>query len=204
MGLATTVLRVVTGATVTGHGLQKLTGSFGGEGTEAVGRTFSQLGFEPGKPYAVATGATETVGGLLMATGLGTPFACAMVSGVMASAISKVHYKDGLWTSDRGLDFNLMVMASAFAIAGSGGGVLSLDGLRGKRRRGFVWAVAQLVVGVGAAVAVLTFAGRPARSTGEVPSVGEPGQQPQTNGDAQSTVDLSDQGRAKERSGSGA
>jgi putative oxidoreductase len=174
VGLAITVLRVVTGATMAGHGLQKLTYSFGGGGPEATGQTFEQMGFKPGRRYAVAAGATETVGGAFMATGLQAPLACAMVSGVMASAISKVHYKNGFWVSDRGFEYNLMIMAAAFAIAGSGGGALSLDGLRGRRRQGFGWALAQLLAGVGVASLLLSWAGRQERRDGDALGAREP------------------------------
>ncbi|MGC8626421.1 MAG: DoxX family protein [Acidimicrobiales bacterium] len=198
MGLATTVLRAATGATMAGHGLQKLTRSFGGGGLEEAGRSFEQLGFRPGKPYAMATGATEAVGGLLMVAGLCTPLACAMVSGVMASAISKVHYKNGFWAANKGFEPNVMLMASAFAIAGSGGGALSLDGLLGKRRQGFTWALAQLVVGVGTAAAVLKFSSRQAQPADGALSADGP------RNDISAEAGTSEQGKVAERPGAGA
>lgn len=160
MGFSITVLRVVTGATMLGHGLQKLTNSLGGNGPEAAGQQFEKMGFQPGREFAIATGVAETTGGALMVAGLGTPLACAMISGVMAGAIAKVHYKNGFWMSDRGFEYNLHIMAATFAVAGAGGGALALDGLRGKKHRGFGWALAQLAVGVGAAAGALSIAER--------------------------------------------
>jgi putative oxidoreductase len=160
MGLATTVLRVVTGATMAGHGLQKLTNSLGGQGPDDVAESFEKMGLKPGRPYAIATGAAETAGGLLMVAGLGTPLACAMVSGVMAGAIAKVHYKNGFWMTEHGYEYNLHILAATFAVAGTGGGSLTLDALRGKKHRGFGWALAQLAVGLGAAAGALAIAER--------------------------------------------
>ena len=160
MGFATTVLRVVTGATMAGHGLQKLTNSLGGQGQDATAESFEKMGFKPGRPFAIATGMAETAGGALMVAGLGTPFACAMVSGVMAGAIAKVHYKNGFWLTEHGYEYNLHILAATFAVAGSGGGALTLDALRGKKHRGLGWALAQLAVGVGAAAGALAIADR--------------------------------------------
>lgn len=168
MGLATTVLRVVTGATLAGHGLQKLTRSFGGGGPEAAGENFEQMGLKPGRQLAMVTGTTETIGGVLMVAGLQTPLACSMITGVMVGAIAKVHYKNGFWASGRGYEYNLHILAATFAVAGAGGGALSVDALRGKKRQGFGWALAQLAVGAGAAAGALAIAGR------EVPATWQP------------------------------
>jgi len=155
MALATTVLRMVTGATMAAHGLQKLTCLLGGGGPEAAGKTFEKLGFSSGKQFAIVTGAAETTGGALMTLGLGTPLACSMVSGVMCGAVARVHYKNGFWNAQRGFEYNLLILAATFEVAAAGGGALTLDALRRKSHRGFAWAVAQLAVGAGAAWAAL-------------------------------------------------
>ena len=95
-----------------------------------------------------------------MALGLATPLACSMVTGVMTGAIAKVHYQNGFWSSNKGFEYNLHILAATFAIAGAGGGALTLDGLRGKKRRGFGWALAQLVIGAGAGWGALALAER--------------------------------------------
>jgi putative oxidoreductase len=162
MGLATTALRVITGSLMAGHGLQKLTTSFGGHGVEGTAAGFEKMGFTPGRPFALAAGVTETAGGVLLAAGLEVPLAAAMVTGVMTTAIAKVHLKNGVWVSKGGFEYNLVLIGSAFAVAADGGGALALDSLRGKRRRGFGWAVGELALGVGAAVATMKFAERQA------------------------------------------
>jgi putative oxidoreductase len=160
MGYATTVLRVVTGATMAGHGLQKLTTWFGGGGLEKAGENFEKMGLAPGRQFALLTGSAEALGGTLMVLGLETPLACSLVSGAMTGAIAKVHYKNGFWVSKGGMEHNLLILASTFALAGAGGGPLAFDGLRRKRRRGFGWALAQLVVGAVGAAAALAVASR--------------------------------------------
>jgi putative oxidoreductase len=163
MGFATTVLRVVTGATMAGHGLQKLqkmTNTLGDDRPGEAAESFEKMGLKPGRPFAIATGVAETAGGTLMVAGLGTPLACAMISGVMAGAIAKVHYKNGFWMTDHGFEYPLHILAATFAVAGAGGGALTLDALRGKKHGGFGWALAQLAVGVGAAAGALAIAER--------------------------------------------
>lgn len=165
MGFATTALRLVTGATMTAHGLSKLTTTFGG-GPEETAASFEKMGFTPGKQFGMVTGVAEMTGGALMVAGLGTPWACAMISGVMTGAIAKVHLKNGFWAAKNGYEFNLQILASTFAVAGAGGGALALDSLRGKKRRGLHWAVLQLALGAGAAAAALAVAERQASLQG--------------------------------------
>ncbi len=164
MGFATTVLRLVTGATMAGHGIQKLTTSLGGHGPEGTAQAFEQMGLRPGRQFGMATGVAEAAGGTMMALGLATPLACSMVTGVMVGAITKVHLKNGFWATEGGFEYNLGILASTFAIAGAGGGPLSLDGLRGKKHRGFGWAVLQLALGAGTAAAALAISDRQAAS----------------------------------------
>ena len=165
MGFATTVLRLVTGATMAGHGVQKLTTSLGGHGPEGTAQAFEQMGLQPGRHFGMVTGVAETAGGTMMALGLATPLACSMVTGVMVGAVTKVHLKKGFWVTNGGFEYNLGILASTFAIAGAGGGPLTLDGLRGKKHRGFGWAVLQLAVGAGAAAAALAIADRQASTS---------------------------------------
>jgi putative oxidoreductase len=200
MGYATTVLRVVTGATMAGHGIQKLSHALGGHGPEGTAKAFEGMGFTPGRPFGMAAGMAETAGGSMMALGLGVPLACSMVTGVMAGAIGKVHYKNGFWVTDGGFEYNLHILAATFAVAGAGGGALTLDGLRRKKHRGFGWAVAQLAVGAGAAAAALTIAERQAQAQGVSSTPSTPGTQTpgHTDADGSSLVDLAGNGSMHE------
>jgi putative oxidoreductase len=154
------MLRVVVGGLFAGHGAQKLFGSFGGKGLEATGQGFEQVGLRPGKQMATLAGASELAGGTLVALGAATPLGAAMLSGVMASAIERVHLKNGPWNADGGYEYPLVLMALLFQLTDAGAGPISIDRLRKNRHSGPGWAVAQLAVGVGGAAAVRAFVAR--------------------------------------------
>ena len=138
-----------------GHGLQKLNGSFGGPGLEGTEQTMKALRMHPPQHQARAVALSETVGGGLTALGFLSPLGPAMIMGTMAVAIKKVHLKNGLWASNKGYEFNLTLIASSFALAADGPGLLSVDWLLGKQRKGLKWALASAALGAGAALAAL-------------------------------------------------
>ena len=73
MKLGLAVLRAVLGALFIGHGTQKLFGWFEGQGLRDTGDSFESMGLRPGRPQASVAGVSETVGGVLIATGFLTP-----------------------------------------------------------------------------------------------------------------------------------
>lgn len=154
------ILRATVGALMAGHGLQKLKGSFGGPGLEGTEQMMAALGMYPAKVQARAVALSETVGGALIALGLFSPLGPAIVTGTMATAIKKVHAKNGVWATDGGYEYNATLMAAAFALAAEGPGRLSLDGLFGKHRAGLRWGLLELALGLGAAVANMELAKR--------------------------------------------
>ena len=91
MSLTTTALRGVIGPLFVGHGTQKLFGWFGGQGPDATGGFFGSLGLRPGRRNAIAAGAAEAGGGILLTLGAFTPLAATLVSSTMITAIRKVH-----------------------------------------------------------------------------------------------------------------
>jgi putative oxidoreductase len=170
------VLRLVIGLLFVGHGAQKLFGAFGGHGPEGTGQFFEQVGLRPGKPKALAAGVTETAGGALLAVGLATPAAVAMLSGVQYAAIWKVHADKGPWVTDGGWEYSAVLLASLMAVAGVGPGPLSLDSVLGMERSGLGWALAATGAGVlGAAAAGLIPPGE---------AVEEPAKEPEERGAA--------------------
>src|SRR5205085_2593882 len=74
-----------------------------------------------------AAGAAELGAGVLLALGLLTPLAAALVTAVMIVAIATVHLSKGIWTADGGFELNLVYIAIVFALAGVGSGTWSLD-----------------------------------------------------------------------------
>jgi putative oxidoreductase len=152
MGLGKLVLRATLGGYFVGHGMQKLAGWFGGAGPDGTGQHFEQIGLRPGRESALLAGAAEAGGGSLLALGLFTPAAVSMLSGVMANAIRHVHAKNGLWVTDGGVEYPVVVLAALAALADGGPGRFSLDEKLGIRLRGPV--VAALAMGAGAAGAI--------------------------------------------------
>jgi len=155
MSVALLVLRVVVGALFAGHGSQKLFGWFKGHGLRGTASFFESAGLTPGVPLAFLAGAAEFAGGLLLGFGLFLPVACLLLVAVMAVAIATVHWKNGVWASDGGFEFPLVMAAVAFAVTATGAGRYSLDELFGIDWASLNWAIAATVVGVvGALVSV--------------------------------------------------
>ena len=148
MDLALLVLRVVVGLLFVGHGAQKLFGAFGGGGLDGTAGMFDSIGLRPGWLHARAAGTAEFAGGALLALGLFTPFAAAVLIAVMTTAVITVHGSNGIWNTNQGYEFNLVMAAVVFALAGVGAGAWSLDNAFGFDLNGTAWAIGALVVGV--------------------------------------------------------
>jgi putative oxidoreductase len=149
------LLRMIVGGLFFGHGMQKLTGWFEGNGLESTGKAFESMGLAPGKAHAAAAGAAEAGGGALLAAGLATPVASTLLSGTMITAIRKVHLANGPWATKGGYEYNLVLLAIVFAVTDVGPGPLSADEALGRRRAGVGWALAQLLAGaIGSSLAI--------------------------------------------------
>ncbi len=145
--------RLVIGGLFVGHGTQKLLGKFDGPGIEGTAEMMDSIEMRPATAHAYAAGITETAGGAMLALGAATPVAAASLIGVMITAIRKVHGQNGPWNSDRGFEYNLVLIAALMAIVDGGPGPLSVDKLRGKSRRGLPAMVGAL--GLGAAASTI-------------------------------------------------
>jgi putative oxidoreductase len=159
MGIGKLILRLTVGGYFFGHGMQKLSGWFGGGGLEGTGRFMEQVGIRPGRESAFVAGAAEAGGGSLLVLGLFTPVAVSVLTGVMTNAIRHVHARNGLWSSNGGVELPAVMLAVLAALADSGPGRYSLDEALGIRPRGLrkmAW-----TMGVGAVGAIVgTEAGR--------------------------------------------
>ena len=181
MNLGLLALRLVVGLLLAGHGAQKLFGAFGGHGLKGTGAWFESTGMKPGYLLALGAGAAELAGGALLALGLLTPLAAALITAVMVTAIATVHIGNGPWNSDNGYEYNLVLIATAFALAGVGAGNWSLDHVLSLDLAGAGWALGALGVGVvGAVGAIVTgkLGGRRAKSPasgGHTPQAGAVG-----------------------------
>jgi putative oxidoreductase len=145
------LLRVVVGLIMFGHGTQKLFGWFGGGGLRATAGFFEQLGFRPAHklPMALLAGLSESAG-ILFALGFVTPFAALGIASVMVVAVATVHWKNGLWNTNRGYELNLTLWTVAVAVAAIGPGRFSLDRALhwDDNLRGVWWGVAVAVASV--------------------------------------------------------
>ncbi len=157
MDLALLGFRLVIGLTFSAHGAQKLFGAFGGHGIDGTAGFFDQLGLRPGWLHARAAGAAELGGGLAIALGLVTPIAAAALIGVMTAAALTVHVKNGFFVTEQGYEFNVVLVAALFALAGIGAGGWSIDNALGIDWTGALWALGALGAGLlGGVGAVLT------------------------------------------------
>ena len=142
------LLRVVAGLVMAAHGTQKLFGWFGGYGLKQTGEFFVQLGFQQGRAFATAASLAEIASGLLIAVGLLGPIGPALMISVMIVAMITVHWKNGLFAADNGVEVPLLYASIAFALALIGFGHYSLDTLVGLADR---WspAITWIALGVG-------------------------------------------------------
>ena len=158
MALGRFLLRVLIGLLFVGHGTQKLFGWFGGGGLDETAGGFESMKLQPAKPIAAATGATEAGAGALLALGLATPFAAASLIAVMLGAIRTVHFRNGVWVTDGGFEYNAVLIGALALLAEAGPGRASLDAALGIEKRGAGWGIAALAGGAIASGAMLKVA----------------------------------------------
>jgi putative oxidoreductase len=164
MDLGLLILRVIVGVLFAGHGAQKLFGVLGGGGLEGTAAMFDKIGLRPAGLQARIAGTAEFMGGVLIAFGLLTPLAGAALIAVMTAAVITVHAPNGIWNTNKGYEYNLVLAAVLFALAAIGAGSWSLDNAFGFDLHGVGWAIGALGVGllggVGAVVSGRTVGGR--------------------------------------------
>jgi putative oxidoreductase len=155
MSIGRLAARTVIGGLFIGHGTQKLFGWFGGPGRSGTEAMMESLQLRPAKVHATLAGVTETACGAMLVAGLGTPFAAAGLTGVMTTAIRKVHLPNGPWAANGGWEYNAVLIAAVTALAETGPGPVSLDHYLGQERSGVRWALFALAAGVGTALVTM-------------------------------------------------
>ncbi len=120
------ILRLVVGLLFVGHGGQKLFGWFGGGGLNGTVGMVTKMGFRPAWFWALMAALSEFGGGVLLTLGLLSPLGSLGIIAAMLIAI-KVHWAKGLWNMKGGIEFPLLNLVAALALAFTGPGAFSLD-----------------------------------------------------------------------------
>src|SRR4029078_3384314 len=118
------ILRLALGLTMAAHGYNKFFGKGGLAGTAVW---FDSMGMKPGMFHARAAATTEMSAGLGLAAGLLTPIPAAGFVALMLVAAWTVHRPNGFFIVKEGWEYNLILAASAVAVATVGPGRFSLD-----------------------------------------------------------------------------
>src|ERR671919_1789268 len=130
---APTIVRLVQGSLMAGHGAQKLFGSFGGPGLEGTSGFMEMLGMRPGRPWAYLAGLSEFGGGVLTALGLFNPLGPLGVIGSMSMATRKAHWGKPIWVTEGGAELPVLNIAISTALMIRESDGYSLDRLLGIR-----------------------------------------------------------------------
>ena len=153
MSYGLSLLRVVVGGTMFSHGAQKLFGWFGGHGLRGTAGFFESMGWRMPLAMAFLAGLAET-SGVAFALGFLTPLAALGIAVVMLNAIFVVHWRNGFFNSNGGVEFPLTLATVAVAVAATGPGRFSIDRLIGwdDNITGVWWGV-----GIAAAALAISF-----------------------------------------------
>lgn len=131
MNIAVLILRLVVGLTLTGHGVQKLFGWFGGPGLTRLRQGFEKQGYKPVWLWISLAILGEVGGGISVALGFLTPLGAAGMFGAMFMAMFKSHWKNGFWAQKGGYEYTLVLLTASIAIGLMGPGSYALDSLFG-------------------------------------------------------------------------
>lgn len=126
-------LRVVLGAVMLPHGLQKAFGMFGGYGFDGTMSFFKSLGMPAILGLLVI--AAETLGAIALIAGIGTRLAAFGMAATMLGAMFLVHLPNGFfmnWSGAQGgegIELHLLAIGLAIPLIARGAGAFSVDGL---------------------------------------------------------------------------
>lgn len=123
--------RLVLGAVVLPHGLQKVFGWFGGYGIDGTLGFFAQLGVPAVLAWLVIL--SDSLGAVALIAGLGTRLAAFGTAATMLGAILLWHLPHGFfmnWSGSaagEGFEFHLLALGLALPLVVRGGGAFSAD-----------------------------------------------------------------------------
>lgn len=124
--------RVVLGAVLLPHGLQKTIGAFGGHGFEGTMSYFTNVLHIP-TPLAFLVILAESLGALALIAGIGTRIAAFGAVATMAGAALLTHLPYGFFMNwfgaqgGEGFEYHILAIALALPLVLRGAGAYSLD-----------------------------------------------------------------------------
>lgn len=151
------VLRVGLGVILGAHGLQKLTGWWGGQGLSSFKNSLSDVGYQHADILSYVSAGGEIASGVLLVLGLFTPVAAAgalafLINGLLATVSGRPH--TFAFFLPQGHEYQIMLIVMAVAVVLSGPGRYGLDANRGWAHRPFIGSFVALLAGIAAGIAV--------------------------------------------------
>lgn len=153
------VLRVSVGALFFVHGLQKLTGWWGGPGLDGLEPFMRDGGWDQPQLLGILLMVGELAGGALLILGLATPLAAASLLAIAIDAwLFRQVMEPGLqFFQPAGPELETLLVAVTASIVLCGPGRYSMDGGRGWATKPFIGSFVALLIGAAAAACVWIF-----------------------------------------------
>ncbi len=147
------LVRLALGPMLVMHGLNKI---FGPGGLDGTAGWFEALGLRWPRLQARLAAGSEVTAGTLLILGLLTPFAATVFVALMAVAAVTDHRGKGYFVFKGGWEYVLVVAMAATAVASAGPGSISVDAALGWDLAGWASGLGAAAIGVVAAAAHLT------------------------------------------------
>jgi putative oxidoreductase len=152
------LLRFAVGGTFFAHGMQIVSGLWGGQGIDGFARTLEGFGYQQPVVLAWVAGVTAVAGGGLVVLGFLTPLAAAGLLGLMINSVS-IKLGNGFFIASpagaNAVELDVVLGLAAAALALTGAGRIAIDKGRTWNLRPAPWGTLALIIGVAAAVLVL-------------------------------------------------
>ena len=127
-------LRLALGVIFIAHGAQKVFGSWEGPGLRAFINFPAPYPFmRPAWLWMGAAAIAELVGGILVLLGLFTRVGAFLIFCIMLTAMLGVHWKNGFFMSNMGIEYTVALVGMALALLIAGGGQASADKMISRR-----------------------------------------------------------------------
>jgi putative oxidoreductase len=152
------LLRFAVGGTFFAHGMQIVSGLWGGQGIDGFARTLEGFGYQQPVVLAWVAGITAVAGGALVVLGFLTPLAAAGLLALMINSVA-VKFGNGFFVASpagaNAVELDVVLGMAAAALTLTGAGRIAVEKGRTWNVRPASWGVLALIIGVAAAVLVL-------------------------------------------------